>query len=418
MGLGSPSASTLPKAMYLHIPFCEYLCDFCPFLKFLKTDARVEAYLRNLKLEIDLYASTPYFQSAAFGSLYMGGGTASSLSTAQLVDLVSTLKTKFRFVPDAELTLESNPNTVNPDKLRAVREAGINRISYGVQTFDEALAKTTDVDPSAQRSMRAIEEALEVGFTNISIDLIYNLPGQSLDQLRLDLETAHRLGVGQVSLFPLAVVPKTALFQQIKRGKVVAPGNLAHQIKLFQEAKRVTAALGYRHQSVPDFRKDGVDYRHSEIHFRDLEDLLGLGTGGMGVVNDYIYVNIGELDRYQEHVRSGMLPINAGIKGAEAERPNGAMALGLRRLAVSKAQFQERFGAPPESFFGAVIDDLIERGLLTDDDDEIRLTELGTVFAYNVAKEFISEEVGQRGQKLADGLARKRDVPASDPTGA
>jgi putative oxygen-independent coproporphyrinogen III oxidase len=410
MGLAQPAPTSAAKAMYIHIPFCEYLCSFCPFVKYPKNEAKVTAYLAALKREIDHYASSTYGQSIRFGSLYMGGGTASSLSTAQLVDLITYCRTRFNFEHDAEITLESNPTTVNVDKLRAVAQAGVNRISFGVQTFNDAIGAETDVDPDGKTSLQAINWALAAGIENISIDLIYNLPGQSTVDLLADINTAYQAGVKQVSLFPLAVVPQTQLFQKVRRGAVAPVGELEHEITLHLEAASLLEHLGFKQRSIPDFRQAPYDYRHSEIHFRWLEDLVGLGAGAMGIVNDYVYVNVGELERYDQLTSQNLLPVNAGVKISAEEQPRSAMILGLRQLSLSRSDFRERFGHDVNYYFASLIAALEGRSLIALDDASISLTQLGRIFGYNVAKEFYSESVRQQGQRLAERLSRRNDV--------
>ncbi|GAA4233576.1 radical SAM family heme chaperone HemW [Actinomadura meridiana] len=415
MGLDAPSHAPQPAAMYMHIPFCEYLCGFCPFVKYLKDEDRVRAYVADLKREMTFYAETPYFRSTSFGSLYMGGGTASSLSPEQLSEVISHARAVFRFLPDAEITLETSPITATPEKFAAVRAAGVNRVSFGVQTFDAEVGAASDVAQDGDTSLRVIGWAQEAGIDNVSIDLIYNLPGQTTAHLLTDLDIALDAGVGQITLFPLSVMPHTKLFREVNDGKVAGIGDLPHELDLCRRAGERLAELGLRQTSVPDYSVPDADYRHARIHFRDFGDLLGLGAGAMGTVNEYTYVNVAELKRYTELNGRRVPPINAGQLTPAEERPRATMAMGLRMLSLSRRTFTERHGCGPEDVFGPLLDDLTSRGLIECGPDEIRLTELGALFGYDVAKEFYSDAIRARGQKLAEALARKRDVPQVKP---
>lgn len=410
IGLDKPAPTPGPKAMYMHIPFCEYLCSFCPFVKYLKDEEKVKIYLEALKAELHFYASTPYFQHATFGSLYMGGGTASSLSNEQLVDIITLCKKLFKFEDDAELTLESSPRTINLEKFQAVKAAGVNRVSFGVQTFDDHVGTQADVAQSSATSRQAVQFAQQAGIDYISIDLIYNLPGQTFDVVRRDLETAIDLGIRHITLFPLSVMPHTRLFRLVKEKQVEQIGKLTHELNLCTEATNFLRERGFVQNSVPDFSLPGTLYRHAHIHFRELEDLLGVGAGAMGSVNKYNYVNVAELARYSELTSNGLPPINAGQLTPPEEKPRSAMCMNLRLLSVKKAAFRRRFQHDPEYYFGDLLKRLEQQGLLAIDDQEVRLTDLGALFGYNVAKEFYSDEVRLRGQKLAEALARKRDV--------
>lgn len=410
MGLGQPSHSKLPKAMYMHIPFCEYLCGFCPFVKYMKDEERVRAYLGNLKAELRFYAQTPYFSSATFGSLYMGGGTASCLSSEQIFEIVTLCRSLFNFEPDAEITLESNPKTVSLEKFSIARSAGVNRVSFGVQTFNDSIGTSTDVAQDGATSKQAIRWAQQAGINNISIDLIYNLPGQTTAHLQQDLEEAIAIGLNHMTLFPLSVMPHTLLFRWVQDNEVSQIGALEHEYDLIQHAGAFLSAQGFSQTTVPDFARSASDYRHVQIHFRDLQDLLGVGAGAMGCVNDYSYVNVAELPRYHDITAANLPPINVGQQSPAHEKPRAAMTMGLRMLQVERASFRERFGHDPEHFFGDVIERLVQQDLLETTETSVRLTELGAFFGYNVAKEFYSPDIRERGQRLAEALARKRDA--------
>lgn len=413
MELHKASISQKCKAMYLHIPFCEYLCSFCPFVKYLKDEEKVQEYLDALKKEVEFYSASPYFKSSRFGSLYMGGGTASCLSTNQLVDLLSLLKKSFIFADDAEITLESNPQTVSLEKFQAVRKVGVNRVSFGVQTFNDKIGSETDVAQDGFTSKQAIQWAIKAGIENVSIDLIYNLPGQQAHDLLKDIDIAIEIGVKQITLFPLSVMNHTVLAQKVKAGKVKAIGELRHELDLCIEATQYIKKKGYVQTSVVDFSDPQSQYRHARIHFHDFEDLLGLGAGAMGSVNEYTYVNVGELNRYFEMNNQKLPPINAGQKTPEDERARALLTMGLRLISIDRNDFQKRFGTNPEDIFGDTIERLKKKGLLEVGEQEIRLTELGILFCYNVAKEFYSDEIRNRGQKLAESLARKKDITSN-----
>jgi oxygen-independent coproporphyrinogen-3 oxidase len=418
MGLVRPTPHQRPKAMYVHIPFCAYLCGFCPFVKYKHNEERVAAYLADLKREMTSYAQTDYFAGATFGSMYLGGGTASILAGDQIRDLLGHAKRVFRFEDDAEITLECSPITVDPDKFRAARLAGVNRVSFGVQTFDDEIGRLADVAQDGDTSRRVVAWARDAGIDHVSIDLIYNLPGQTSQQVMRDIDSALDIGVKQITMFPLSVMPNTKLFRDVNERRVAGIGFLDHELELARSATGHLIARGLNQTSVPDFSLPGVTYRHARIHFQEFEDLLGLGAGAMGSVNEYTYVNVAELNRYAELTAAGVPPVNAGQSTPEQERTRATMVMGLRMLEVPRATFRARHGAEPEDVFPELLADLAGRGLIEADDVGVRLTETGVLFGYDVAKSFYSPQIRAVGQRLAESLARKRDLAAPTESGS
>lgn len=416
MELNRSPHSVAPAAMYMHIPFCQHLCGFCPFVKYRQDAERIRQYLVDLKREMDTYASTPHFTGTRFGSLYMGGGTASILEADQLADVVGHARSVFTFVDDAEITLECSPITVDAEKLRRIGGMGVNRVSFGVQTFDDEVGRAADVAQSGDTSRDVIRWALAAGIEHVSIDLIYNLPGQTAEHVRRDIDSALAIGVEQVTMFPLSVMPHTKLSRDVEEHKISGIGDIDHELELARVATEQLAVRGLRQTSVPDFSVPGATYRHAKIHFEDFGDLLGLGAGAMGTVNEYTYVNVAELKRYRELTEQGIPPVNAGQQTPESERARATMAMGLRMLEVRRSTFVDRHGVQPEEMFGPLLTDLSERGLVMVDADGVRLTPLGTLYGYDVAKSFYSDKIRAVGQKLAESLARKRDVIELDIT--
>ena len=412
MGLDSSATNLRPRAMYIHIPFCEHLCGFCPFVKYSADEGRIESYVQDLVREIKFYGDTEMLRSGGeVGSIYFGGGTGSILTPRQVDLALDAVRTHHRTASDIEITLESSPITVDSDKLKAVAQSGVNRISFGVQTLDADLSRDIDVAQDATKSIAAIQDAQRAGIDNVSIDLMYNLPGQSDEVLREDVRRSSELGVGQVTLFPLAVVPGTKLSRDINAGLLSTVGSTRREVELALVAKEALENAGYYQRSVPDFARPGNRYRHSEIHFQELGDLIGLGAGAVVSINWYVYVKVAELQRYASLAGQGPA-CNTGVRASQDERLRGALVMGLRLLRTKNDLFraEDEAGRNPREVFPEILEDLEERGLIESDDDEVRLTETGAMFGYDVAKEFYSEEIREQGQRLAERLSRLKDV--------
>jgi oxygen-independent coproporphyrinogen-3 oxidase len=190
IGLGEENNQNEPKALYVHIPFCDKICSFCPFNKVLKKEDLVEKYISALEREINSYAQTKYVKTSHFGAVNFGGGTPSSLRAEQLVKIISFIKEKLIIDPDAFISVEGSPSNFSEDKLAALYKIGVNRVSFGVQTFNQKLGEVIELPQSSTRSIEILKNARKIGYNNICIDFIYNLPSQSIEDWKEDVQKA------------------------------------------------------------------------------------------------------------------------------------------------------------------------------------------------------------------------------------
>jgi oxygen-independent coproporphyrinogen-3 oxidase len=420
MNLGTAARRGGQKAMYIHIPFCDKICNFCPFNKQLTDEEKLAQYLIRLKGEIGAYARTPLVSSFTFGSLAIGGGTPSCLSAAQMHDLITFCREQLDFAPDAEIGAEGNPSNFDGEKLAAAREAGCNRISFGVQTFNDDFASMLEIPQDPATSRAATVVAREAGYDNVGIDLIYNLPGQTLAQWRADVAEAIDWRYDHVTLFSLIIPPFTRLFSKVDTGKLDAPGDHDHEIAMYRMAVDMLRGAGYEQYSVYDFALPGKINKHAVLYFSEQQDLLGAGAAAFGYLGGYMYVNKGPLAEYEGAVDRGEHPVLIGSQADRTEEMCGAMAKGLRLFAVSRLQFRQLFGTDPVEVFQEKVDRLVGLGLLEVTDDQIRLTEDGVFWGNNVCREFFSpryaeieaipREVLARGRLLKPGQAAPRRI--------
>ncbi|GAA4233573.1 radical SAM family heme chaperone HemW [Actinomadura meridiana] len=420
MSLDAPARRGGEKAMYIHIPFCDKICNFCPFNKQLMDEEKLNRYVTRLKREIDDYARTPLVSSFTFGSLAIGGGTPSCLSADQMHDLITHCRTVLRFGPEAEIGIEGNPSNFDAEKLAAAREAGGNRISFGVQTFNDDFASMLEIPQEPETSRLATRVARDAGYDNVGIDLIYNLPGQTLEQWRADVSEAIDWRYDHVTLFSLIIPPFTRLFSKIDKGRLDPPGEHDHEISMYRMAAQMLREAGYEQYSVYDFALPGKINKHAVLYFSDQADLLGAGAAAFGYLGGYMYVNKGPLTEYQEAVDRGDKPVLIGSPADRDEEMCGAMAKGLRLFSVRRPRFRELFGVDPTDVFGEKIERLADQGLLEVTDEEIRLTEDGVFWGNNVCREFFSaryaeieaipREVLARGRLMKAGQAPPRRI--------
>ena len=408
MELNSPATRLGQKAMYIHIPFCDQICSFCPFNKQLQDADEIKRYQEHLYEEISAYASTPYIASCTFGSLAVGGGTPSCLNADQLGGMLRFCREQFHFADDAELSIEGNPSNFSLERLTAARQAGANRISFGVQSFNDHYASMLEIPQDSDTSRQAIQNGRKAGFENVGIDLIYNLPDQTEEQWRRDVEEAIAWKLDHITLFSLIIPPFTKLFVQIDKKQLTMPGGYEHEIRLYNLAVSLLREAGYVQYSVYDFALPGKVNKHAVLYFSEQQDLLGLGAAAFGYLGRYMYVNRGPLKEYYGSIEKHEYPVLIGSKADPMEEMCGAMAKGLRLFSVNRQRFVEQFACQPEDVFGDKICNLQERGLLVCDEHELRLSDEGVFWGNNICREFFSEKYAAIEAIPREVLARGR----------
>lgn len=385
--LKSENQKDKEMALYVHIPFCDSICTFCCFYGVLKTDAVVREYLRTLKAEIQMYAETPYIKSSKFGTMYFGGGTPSALSLKQLVDLLICCRKNLDIDDLAEITVEGNTSNFNEPKLKGVLDVGCNRLSFGIQTFNDTARKLLNLQDSATHASEAIRTAQKVGCKNIDIDLIYNLPGQTLADWEQDLKKAIDLGVESISCFPLTVYPHTKLAKLIERGEAPQTGDKNVEIKMYIKAVKLLTEAGYKQQRfIAQFTLPGKEFRYGGNPY---QECLALGTNATGYLRRYLYKNIKSLPEYLASLNRKKLPIVSCTKLSKKDEMRRFVVRGLGSMEIDKKEFQKLFGEIPEDAFSDIIMKLEKMGLIITDDSRITLTDLGAIWGHNVCAEFL-----------------------------
>jgi oxygen-independent coproporphyrinogen-3 oxidase len=380
-------------AFYLHVPFCLQLCKYCPFSKAVWSAQRVEQYMAALEREIDLVSRLPYLQGARVVAGYLGGGTPTALALEQLAQITSQLNDCFDIAPEAELSIEANPDTVNVEKLQYIRQLGFNRISLGVQSFNDDLLVQIGRTHRADTARQAIQLALNCGFDNVGIDLIFGLPGQTIELWQHDLTEAVTLGLHQVTMFGLYVPPGTVLYRETKAGKIGNYPDEAQKWAMYQQAEEILTRAGYEQYTAYDFALPGKASRHHAINWQAPQgEYLGLGPGAFSYIHGHIFANVSDLDAYVSILDEGNLPVAKGCAVSRREAMSRFMVLGLKYLSVSKEAFSEQFGTAIEHQFGPVLTQLEDWGLIQQDTERVWVTEKGKTYLGNVSKAFYTAE--------------------------
>jgi oxygen-independent coproporphyrinogen-3 oxidase len=392
--------------IYIHIPFCDILCTFCPFNKMVKTDRKVDEYLESLHKEIDYYSNSIFAKTTQFESIAYGGGTPSCLTSQQLINLTNKLKVGFHFKREIEIGMEANPESFRYDKMKEVLAAGVNRVSFGIQSFTPRLSKLLKLQHSIELGIDVINDAHRLGCNNVGIDLMYNMPGQTDEEITHDVTTALELGVEHISLFAMTLPPNTPFKKAIDSGKMENVGDVYREIELHKIAEKILIEAGYEQYSVYDFILPNKLNLHALNYFSRQSELIGMGPAAFGFINGYMYINNGRLDEYTESLDNGNLPILYGEKSNEKDLMHGYVAKGLRLLKVSKIRFYNRFGITVEDAFDEEIKFLKSQDLIGVDNYNIFLTEKGIIYGNNVCKYFISEERKEAAKLLRNILTK------------
>ncbi len=379
---------------YIHIPFCQSICNYCPFNKYLWQPQKVELYLTALKKEIDMVARQPSLKKAAAAAGYLGGGTPTCLSADQLADLLDHCFRCFQMAASAEVTIEANPDTVAGEKLRALLRAGVNRISFGVQSFNDLALSMLGCRHRADQANAALAEALDTGFDNVGLDLLYRLPGQSLSDWERELGRAMDLKLPHITTPELSIEPGTRLYQEQRQGRIPPQADEAQTLAMYERGCEWLIDAGYHHYNLGyDFCLEGKECLYHRMNWQaPQQEVVGLGAGAYSYVNGTTYFNLNSLDEYIDSLQKNRLPAAKGKKLSVREKMARFMVHGVYFVRVSKKDFTEQFGTAMDEVYGDVIGQLAGWGFITNEPEEIALTPRGKIYVNNVSKAFYEEK--------------------------
>jgi oxygen-independent coproporphyrinogen-3 oxidase len=378
---------------YLHVPFCKDICPYCPFNKFSMKPARAAEFVDGVAKEIRMVSEQHRKRGATVTAGYFGGGTPTALDINDLVGIIEQCFDGFNISPGAELSIEANPDTVDLEMLRVLRSSGINRISFGVQSLQDRFLAVIGRTHSAREAIRAIELARQAGFDNIAIDLMYRLPGQTIDDWRHDLTTALSVGVEHISTYCLFLDPGTRMYNETIAGHVSEYPVEEEEVAMYQLTLDVLGRTGFHHYTINDFALAGRESEHHLINWQAPQrSYVGMGPGAFGYIDgeegSYIYCTIHSLRDYLASLEQDLLPVRIGKKLSDAERQARYMVLGLRCLEVGKQEFRHTFGLELDEVFAEPLARLHEWGLVASDEEKVWMTDKGKHYATNVLKAF------------------------------
>ncbi|WP_028610352.1 radical SAM family heme chaperone HemW [Paenibacillus harenae] len=379
-----------PRALYIHIPFCTNKCHYCDFTSYVLKGQPVDQYLDALEQE--MRRTTAELPPEEIDTVFVGGGTPTVLTPPQMERFLANVRTYFPLAANVEFTMEANPGTTDLGKLTAMKAGGVNRISFGVQSFDNGLLERIGRIHNVEDVYRSLDNARAAGFTNMSIDLMFGLPGQTALHLADSVRSALALDLPHYSIYSLKVEENTLFHKLYERNELPLPPE-EEEFNMFILLMDMLKANGYEHYEISNFAKPGFESRHNSTYWRN-EPYYGLGAGAHGYANRQRHVNLKGITPYIESAASG-LPRLEVFEVSEEEAMEDLMMVGLRLLAgVPASRFAEQFGGRRlEDKFGDVINKLKTDGLLesvpAERDTIYRLTGKGVLLGNDVFGAFI-----------------------------
>jgi oxygen-independent coproporphyrinogen III oxidase len=327
-------------AFYIHIPFCDHKCIYCDFYSIITTDS-INSFLNALKKEISYYSKL-YFDQREFISVYFGGGTPSLMTPDYISEIIDMLKNNFNVKNDAEITLETNPGTVSGSKLDAFRKIGINRLSVGIQSFNEDELKFLTRIHNSQTAIETVKEAAQAGFENISIDLIFNLPGQTREKWISNLRQAITLPVKHISAYSLILEKGTILNKMVLDGKIKMQDD-DYDADLYETTIDFFDRHGFKQYEVSNFAKPGFECVHNNAYW-NFTDYIGLGTSSHSFVDGRRWWNYSSAKMYIDAVNKFGNAIAGSENISEKSKLDEYVMLALRGSGINLPDFESRFG--------------------------------------------------------------------------
>ncbi|MDR0596558.1 MAG: radical SAM family heme chaperone HemW, partial [Clostridiales Family XIII bacterium] len=361
--------------IYLHIPFCRQRCRYCTFLSDDESGEKERSlYVSQLRREI-AGKGGQYAEGRSVDTIFIGGGTPTVLPEHEIDDLIEAVYSKFHVAGEPEITVEANPGTVDRQYLAALRESGVNRVSFGVQSFDEKTLERLGRIHTAAEAAGSFMAARDAGFDNINIDLIFGLPAQSAEQWDADLREALSLRPEHISFYGLQLEEETPLYDDVMSGRLDALSDIEDR-RMYHSAVEALTRGGYVHYEISNAALPGRESRHN-LKYWSMDDYLGIGLGAHSYIQGRRFSNTEFLVDYIKANGSDQMVSNY-YNNTRGDEMSEYIWLGLRRTdGISLSDFERKFGVDFLQLYAEETENLIGRKLLTRDGDKLRLTPLG-----------------------------------------
>ena len=379
--------------LYVHIPFCKQKCIYCDFPAYQNLQDYYETYVYALVQEMDLWVSEhPESKSKPIDTIYFGGGTPTELSIQQLQMIVDKIKSTFTITDDCHMTIESNPGEVDLPYLTKLVKLGFNRISFGVQTFDDKALTMLHRSHNGEKAKEAVYDAKEAGFTDINIDLIYGLPRQTLEDIQRNLTILKDLPINHISTYGLQVEVGTYLYHLVQKNLISIPSESIDE-SMYDIMMEGLKNLGFERYEISNFAKLGKESRHN-LNCWNQEEYIGFGVAAHSYLNGIRFSNTINVEEYIQHIENNRKEENIQIEESQSleDKKNEFMMLGFRKIqGVDIARFKEKFIDNPIFLYRENLNKLVEEGLIEVDLNHIKLTNKGIDLANLVFEEFVDD---------------------------
>lgn len=376
------------NSVYIHIPFCQQICHYCDFTKFFYNEQLATEYIEALSNEVNTNIDG---MKKSVNTIFIGGGTPTALNMEQLRSLLELIDQKFDVANCDEYTIEGNPGDFEEDKVRLLKSFGVNRISLGVQVFDDQKLAELGRLHKVKDVYQTINLLQQNGLSNISIDLIYALPNQTVEQFQKSLEEAVSFDLPHYSTYALQIEPKTVFYQRHKKGKLHRPPQES-EVQMYEILKSTMREHNVNQYEISNFAKSGYESKHNLTYWNN-EHYYGFGAGAHGYLPGRRTGNIRPLPAYTKKAMEDGKPILSTEEIGLKEMVEEEMFLGLRKLSgVNQQHFRDKFGFSCDMLYGDAISNLVKKGLLSEKQGRYCLTDRGLLLGNEVFVEFLLEE--------------------------
>ena len=372
------------SSAYIHIPFCATKCYYCAFNTYTFHKEQAETYLQALETEMELYAS----ETDSLQTIFIGGGTPSILSAKALTQLFADIHRNFTVHPDAEITVECNPGTVDSEKLSVLRDSGVNRLSFGLQAMQDETLKQLGRIHTVSEFLHSYHLARQHGFENINIDLIFALPEQTMVAWHHTLNEVISLEPEHISAYNLVMEEATPFYEQWQAGELHLPHEDI-EADMFQYTIETLTSHGFSHYEICNFAKPNHFAKHNLVYWNN-HACIGLGVGACGYINGVRYTNIRGIAPYIDALRQHDKPISdTEYLSGHAEKAETLMLALRKREGISLENYRKRFGEEIEVAFGEILNKWIGLHLIEETDTHLKLTDRGLFLANEVFLELM-----------------------------
>ena len=377
--------------LYVHIPFCKQKCMYCDFPAYQNLQDYYETYVYALVQEVDLWISEhPESKERPIDTIYFGGGTPTELSIQQIKMILDKIKSTFTITDDCHMTIESNPGEVDLRYLTKLVQLGFNRISFGVQTFDDKALTMLHRSHNGEKAKEAVYDAKEAGFADINIDLIYGLPRQSLDDIKRNLVIVKDLPINHISTYGLQVEVGTYLYHLVQKNLISIPSESIDEA-MYDTMMEGLKELGFERYEISNFSKDNSYSRHN-LKYWHYVDYLGFGAGAHSFYNGVRRSNNRNVMPYIQSVDRYVMPtIDTETITLERAQEDFCFLALRTKWGLDEQKFEDTFGVSVYDLFGTTLEDLVSKGLLEYQNASYYLTAEGAKHGNYVFSQFIRE---------------------------